>query len=269
MKTFSIHTPNGTVSGFEVGDGKPVVLIAGLGSTSRIWGTLPGALGRKLRVFAVDNRGVGQSDDGGPFTLDSAVEDVVALLDDRGIERAALLGASMGGVIALKTAAAHPDRVSRLVIASSAPCLTHHGRRVLEMLQDMLLYAPPDRTGAALMTLAFAPPFHEKFPGFVTEADRLYGIDGVDLPGTALQVEHLIEGWDLRPALPSIDVPALVLAGDRDPVVAPEETAELAAKLPRAELIRLPHAAHSVLAEGGEPVLARVSAFLEEKPPRP
>ena len=134
------------------------------------------------------------------------------------------------------------------------------------MLQDMLLYAPPDRTGAALMTLGFAPPFHEKFPGFVTDADQLYGLEEIDLPGTALQVEHLLEGWDLRTELPSIEAPALILAGDRDPVVACEETAVIADLLPHAELLRVPNAAHSVLAEGGEPVLSRVSAFLENKP---
>ncbi len=62
--------------------------------------------------------------------------------------------------------------------------------------------------------------------------------------------------------LPSIDVPALVLCGDRDPVVAPEDTAELAELIPRAELVRIPGAAHSVLAEGGESILEQVIAFL-------
>jgi len=269
MKAFSIHTPNGAVSGSEVGDGEAVVFIAGLGSTSRIWGTLPAALGRKLKVLTIDNRGVGRSADGEPFTLDGAVDDLVAVLDDKKLDRAALLGASMGGVIALKTAAKHPDRISRMVVASSSARLSTHGRRVLEMLQDMLLYAPPDRTGAALMTLGFAPPFHEKFPGFVSETDRLYGLEDVDLPGTALQVEHLLEGWDLRADLPSIEAPALILAGDRDPVVAREETAEIAELLPNAELVRVPNAAHSVLAEGGEPILSRVAAFLEGKPAKP
>lgn len=266
MRAFSIPTRNGHVAGAETGDGPLVVLIAGLGSTSRIWGSLPNALGRKLRVLTVDNRGVGGSTDGELFTLDGAVEDLAAVLDAKKIERTALLGASMGGVIALAFAAAYPERVTRLVVASSSPWLSRHGLRMLEMLQDMLVYAPPDRTGAALMTLAFAPPFHEKFPGFVGEADRLYGIEPPDLAGTAHQLEHLIEGWDLRPVLPSIEAPALVLAGDRDPVVAPEETAELAALLPNAELVRVADAAHSVLAEGGEPLLARVSEFLRDKP---
>ncbi len=267
MKAFSIEAPNGPVAGFDMGKGPPVVLLAGLGSTSRIWGNLPAVMGRRFRVIAIDNRGVGGSTDGCPFTLGAAAEDLVAVLDARGVDRAALLGASMGGVIALTTALAAPDRISRVVIASSAARLSIHGRRLLEVLQDLLLYGPPDRAGAALITLAFSPAFHERFSGFVDDAERLYGPTEADVPGTLLQLEHLLIGWDLRRDLPSIDVPALILCGDRDPVVAPEDTAEIAELIPRAELVRIPGAAHSVLAEGGEPTLAKVSAFLADQIP--
>jgi len=264
MNAFSIDAPNGKVSGFDLGEGPPVVLLAGLGSTTRIWGNLPAAMGRSFRVIAIDNRGVGGSTDGGPFTLRAAAQDVEAVLDARGVDSAALLGASMGGVIAVTAALAIPDRVSRLVIASSAARLTIHGRRLLEVLQDLLIYAPPDRAGAALMTLAFSPTFHERFAGFVTDAERLYGPVEADLPGTLLQLEHLLLGWDLRGELPSIAAPTLVLCGDRDPVVAPEDTTELADLLPHADLVRVPGAAHSVLAEGGDTTLEKVLAFLAD-----
>lgn len=265
MNAFSIDAPNGPVSGSDVGEGPPVVLLAGLGSTSRIWGNLPAVMGRRFRVITIDNRGVGGSTDGGPFTLRAAAQDVEAVLNARGVESAALLGASMGGVIALTAALALPDRISRLVIASSAARLTIHGRRLLDVLHDLLIYAPPDRAGAALMTLAFSPTFHERFAGFVADAERLYGPNEADLPGTLLQLEHLLLGWDLRDDLPSIEAPALILCGDRDPVVAPEDTTELAGLLPRAELIRVPGAAHSVLAEGGDVTLEKVLAFLADR----
>ena len=110
------------------------------------------------------------------------------------------------------------------------------------------------------MTLAFSPTFHERFARFVEDADRLYGPEESDLPGILFQLDHLLQGWDLRNDLPSIDVPVLVLCGDRDPVVAPEDTAEL---------VRVPGAAHSVLAEGGEPVLEHLATFLAEEPREP
>jgi pimeloyl-ACP methyl ester carboxylesterase len=114
------------------------------------------------------------------------------------------------------------------------------------------------------MSLAFAAPFAQRFPGFVDEAARLYGLDPDDLPGATHQVERLLVGWDLRPQLAQLEVPALVLRGERDPIVAPEDTAELAAILPSAELVSVPSAAHSVLAEGGGAVLDRVLDFLAE-----
>lgn len=198
----------------------------------------------------------------GPFSFAGMAEDIEAVLDARKVGHTAILGASMGGVTALATALAIPDRISRLVVASSAARLSTHGRRILEVLQDLLLYAPAERAGAALMTLAFSPSFHERFTGFVEEADRLYGPAEADVPGALLQLDHLLRGWDLRRDLASIAAPALVLCGDRDPVVAPEDTAELAELLPQSELVQVHGAAHSVLAEGGESVLERVVAFL-------
>lgn len=264
MKAFSIDAPNGPVSGFEVGEGPPVLLLAGLGSTTRIWGNLPAVMGRRFRVLAIDNRGVGGSSDGRPFSFAGMAEDLEAVLDAREVGPTAILGASMGGVTALATALAIPDRISRLVIASSAARLSTHGRRILEVLQDLLLYAPAERAGAALMTLAFSPSFHERFTGFVEEADRLYGPDEADIPGTLLQLDHLLRGWDFRRDLSSANVPALVLCGDRDPIVAPEDTAELAELLPQSELVHVQGAAHSVLAEGGESIFERTVEFLSE-----
>ncbi len=83
MNTFSIEAPNGPISGFEVGEGPPVVLLAGLGSTTRIWGNLPAVMGRNFRVIAIDNRGVGGSAMGRPFTLHGMAEDLEAVLDAR------------------------------------------------------------------------------------------------------------------------------------------------------------------------------------------
>jgi pimeloyl-ACP methyl ester carboxylesterase len=266
MKTYCVDAPGGPVTGVEVGTGPTVVLVAGLGSTSKIWGELPALLGRWFRVLAIDNRGVGGSRSGRRFSLTGAVEDVTAVLDAREVNRASIIGASMGGVIALEFASTHPDQVSRLVVASSAARLSSHGRRVLELFRDLMLYAPPERVGAALMTLAFAPPFHEQFDGFVRQASELYGLDEQDLPGTLVQLEELLDGWDLRDRLPSIAVPVMVLAGRRDPIVSVEDSRRLADALPDCEWVEVPDAAHSVLAEGGGELLDRVRRFLTGQP---
>jgi 3-oxoadipate enol-lactonase len=264
-ESFSIDTPNGTIGGIDVGRGPVVVLLAGLGSTHRIWGDLPAVLGRRARVIALDNRGVGGSRDGAPFTLEGAAEDVLHTLDELGVDRASLIGVSMGGLIALTTAARRPEQVERLVLGSCAARLSSHGRGMIGLLRDLLSYLPEERIATDLMTLSFAPPFHDRYPAFITQAATLYGIDADDRAGAVCQAEHLLGGWDLRSQLSRLVMPAMVLVGQRDPIVAAEETEELARMLPFAELVSVPQAAHSVLAEGGVEVVERVLSFLSDQ----
>ncbi len=262
MRRRIIEGPHGPVGLVELGEGPTLVLLAGVGATSRIWGELPRRLARRFRVLAPDNRGVGASRGGGRFTLEGAADGVAAVLDALGIERAGLLGASMGGTVALATACRHPRRVAAMVLASCTARLDRHGRRMLELLRALLLHLPPPVVGEALMALAFAPPFQESHPGFVDTAAGLYGLDPEDVGGTLAQLEHLLQGFDLTVAARSCRVPALVLAGTRDPLVAVEATRALAAALPRARLLEFADAGHSVLAEAGESALAEVERFL-------
>jgi pimeloyl-ACP methyl ester carboxylesterase len=262
VRAVSVLGPRGPLGWSEEGAGPPLILVAGLGATRTIWGDLPHLLARRFTVLAVDNRGVGASRGGAPFTLEGAAADVVLALDEGGHDRAHLLGASMGGLVALVTALSAPERVSRLVAISCAAHLSPHGRRQLALMRDLLHYLPPGRVGEALMTLAFAPCAHARMPGLVSQAAALYGLQPEDVVGAQAQADHLLAGWDIRPRLAHLEVPTLVLAGSRDPVVAPEDTAELARTIPGAELVEVPGAAHSLLAEGGRELLDRVVDFL-------
>lgn len=262
LRHHEISGPNGPIGVVEAGTGSPLVLVAGLGSTHSIWGDLPRVLGRYLRVVALDNRGVGASREGERFSLARAAEDVSTVMDTLQLERCALLGISMGGLIALHAALVDPQRIERIVVGSCAAHLSTHGRRAIELLRDLLEWVPPQRMGANLMTLAFAPPFIEQYTALVDQAGQVYGLPPEDLPGARAQIEDLLTGWDLRPHLRRLSCPALVLAGRRDPIVAFEDTVELADGLPQAELFEAPDAAHSVLAEGGAVVLSHLMRFL-------
>jgi 3-oxoadipate enol-lactonase len=168
----------------------------------------------------------------------------------------------MGGLIAMSLAIRAPDRIRSLVVASAAARLTPHGRRSLSLMRDLVTHLPARRVGRALMSLTFAPPFQTRFPGFVDEAAALYGLDPDDVPGALGQLEHLLDGWDLRQGLGAAPAPTLAVAGTRDPIVAVEDTAEIAGCLDNAELLEVPDAGHSVLAEGGAAVLKRVTEQL-------
>ncbi len=257
----TLRGPRGQV-GYEVwGAGKPpLLLIAGLGSRTSLWGELPRILSQHLTVLAYDHRGVGRSRGGAPFTLAASAEDAASVLAAEGAEQAAVLGVSMGGLVACHLAFRFPSRVARLVVASSAARLTPHGQRVLDFFAS-LFRLPPEEGGRALMAFAFSPQFTDRYPGFVDTAARFYTLPTEDLPGALAQLSHLRQGWDLRPLLGTIRCPALVLAGELDPLVSPAYTREIAEALPAARFRLVPGAAHSVLVEGGSALLMEIVAF--------
>ncbi len=263
MTDFLIDSPSGPIAGSTIGGGPCLILVAGLGASRDLWGEMPALLAKTFTVVTLDNRGIGGSRGGSRFTADGAAEDVWAVVDHLGHETTALLGSSLGGLIALRAALSRPDRVSRMVIVSTAARMTNHGRRSIGLLRDMLEHFPPEDFGRSLMTLGFAPSFHRRLPGFVDQAAQLYGLDPLDVPGALAQAEHMLEGWDDREALESLQIPALILAGQRDGVVAWEDSAEIAEALPQADFISVPDAGHSVLAESGRHVFDQVVGFLE------
>lgn len=263
MNDFLIDGPSGPIAGSHLGNGPCLTLIAGLGSSRNLWGELPVILAKTFSVVTLDNRGIGGSRGGRPFTVENAVEEVAATLDHLGFESTILLGASLGGLIAYRTALAYPGRVERMVIASTAARMTIHGRRTIGLLRDMLRHFPAETFGRGLMTLGFGPSFHRRLPGFVDQAEQLYGLDPLDAPGALDQAECMLQGWDDRKVLESLHIPSLIVTGQRDAVVAWEDTAEIAAALPQAEFLSVPDAGHSVLAEGGKEVFDRIVAFLQ------
>ncbi|MEW6337026.1 MAG: alpha/beta fold hydrolase [Acidobacteriota bacterium] len=242
--------------------GAPLLLLAGLGSCARLWGDLPRLLARRFTVLAPDNRGVGRSREGEQFTLAGAAEDAALVIGHAGFQSAAVLGVSMGGLIACHMAGTRPGQVSRLVAASCGASLTSSHRRVLRFFELCLTRMAPAEAAASLMTFTFAPGFADRYPGFVDQAAALWAPDPDDVPGALAQVRHLAEGWDLRQVAAAIACPTLVLAGQLDPLVPVAATRDLAATIPGARCREVPGAAHSVLAEGGPALLDEVLEFL-------
>ena len=110
-----------TLSGAEDGEGAPVVLLHGLTATRRYVVMGSRALERSgHRVIAYDARAHGKSEGGGDYSYDRLAADLLAVLDDRGIDTAVLAGASMGAHTLTAFALKHPERVAALVIMTPA-----------------------------------------------------------------------------------------------------------------------------------------------------
>jgi 3-oxoadipate enol-lactonase len=104
------------------GAGAPVVLVHGLGYARWGWEPVADLLAERFEIVLLDNRGIGQSEaPPGPYTVAEMAGDVLAVMDDAGLERAHVVGTSLGGMIAQELALAHPERVDKLVLVCTTP----------------------------------------------------------------------------------------------------------------------------------------------------
>jgi 3-oxoadipate enol-lactonase len=112
----------------ERGAGSPLLLMHGLGYASWGWGPVLEPLTEHFCVLTFDNRGIGGSDrPPGPYTARMLAEDGIAVLDAAGVERAHVVGTSLGGMAAQELALGWPERVERLVLACTTPGGTRWG----------------------------------------------------------------------------------------------------------------------------------------------
>lgn len=118
-RAFTVEVEGATLSGERRGGDAPLVLVHGMAGERRDWDRLIATLPAELPIIRYDLRGFGLSkaDEGHPY---SHADDLLAIFDHLGIERAPVLGLSMGGGAALNFALSHPERVSRLILVSSA-----------------------------------------------------------------------------------------------------------------------------------------------------
>lgn len=247
----------------EGGARPALLLIQGLGYPRWGWEPLIGPLSRSFRVIAFDNRGIGDSDaPPGPYDTAMLAADAAAVLDAAGVDRAHVMGASLGGMIAQRFALTYPDRLDRLVLA----CTTPGGDHAYPLLAAT-------RT---LMAQASTLPPEEATRRFVQNAL------GDDRPGRAELVETLVarrmarpqdpEGWRSQAAaaighdawaeLPRITAPTLIMHGTADKVVDPRNAELLAGRIEGAEVEILDGLGHLFFWEEPERVAARVTAFL-------
>jgi 3-oxoadipate enol-lactonase len=242
-----------TVHG-ERAAGCAVVLVQGLGLSSRFWFDVPELLasepGTPRLVLAVDNRGTGRSDKPRRlWTMGTMADDVVAVLDHAGVSSAFIVGISMGGMIAQHVALRHPSRVRGLVLlATTAGFLM--GALPEAAALGRLLSLPFGGPRAALNLTRLLLP-KSKW-GSAREIFRDWPKAMRDDPTTAhtfaahcfAASTHLVAR-----RLGDIKCPAIVVAGAHDALIPLRNAEILAQKIPSAELEVLAETGHAVFAE--------------------
>ena len=212
------------------------------------------------RGLAWDMPGYGASAPLEPFDFDGLAAALVALLDAAGLDQAVLVGHSMGGMVALQTAAAFPNRVSGLVLACSTPAF---GARDGAQQQAFLArrIGPLDE-GASMRELAV-----ELIPTMVGPGgDPQVVRDAVDLmaaipPQRYRAAMQAVIGFDRRAALGALTMPTLVVAGTHDGVSQPAVLRRMAERIPNAHYLEL-DAGHLAPFEEPDAFAAAVQAFL-------
>jgi 3-oxoadipate enol-lactonase len=224
-------------------------MIQGLGADMSGWAFQRVAFAGSYRTIALDNRGAGRSDKPvGPYSLEQMADDAIAVLDKAGIERAHVMGASMGGAIAQILAVKHPERVRSLVLACTA-CRHHPWRReLLASWADVAEHQGMRQLARVAMRFLVEPRSFRRFG----PALGLMGPFALAAPGYAFaaQIGAILDTDDaLRLALPFLNVPTLVVVGNQDILTPRGDSEELAELIPGAELVVIAGAAHGLMVE--------------------
>lgn len=250
---------------YEVsGEGEPLVLVPGFGTGAWIWYRQVGELAREFRVVTFDPRGVGRSAAAGEsFDLARLADDVAALLDALGFRSAHVLGASFGGFVAQEFALAYPERTRSLILCCTSYGGAGHVRpteETLAALSSTRGLNTEERFRENLL-LAFSPRFVEEERREVERAIALRAANPVSERVHLAQLQAAVT-FDAAPRLREIKSPTLVITGDEDVIVPPENSHNLAAAIPGAELRVVPGGSHTFFIERPDEFNRAVSGFI-------
>jgi 3-oxoadipate enol-lactonase len=240
------------------GGGKPLVLIHAFPLDGRMWTDTAQALSSRCRVIVPDMRGFGESDLGGsdPSIADMA-DDVAALLDSLGIERATVGGLSMGGYVSLAFAARHPARLERLILADTRAAadsdVARAGRAdTLALVEKEGVAALVERQLAVLLS----PGASE------TVREQVRGLGKQHPDGVSAGIRALRDRPDRRGELSAIACPTLVVVGTEDKISPPAEMAGMASAISGARLIEISGAGHLSNLEKTNDFTAAIANFI-------
>lgn len=261
----------GTLHREDSGAGAPIVLVHGWSLSSAAFAGELAFLARHRRAIAPDLRGHGRSSaPARPFGLADLARDLAGLFEALALERAVLLGWSLGAQVALATAPLLRGRLAGLVLVSGTPRFTEgegwpHGQpaRSVEGLALRVRRDAP-RTVARFFDGMFVEGELDAAGRARAEAVRA-AVPQAD-PGALLSGLDVLAREDLRAALPALELPVLLVHGDRDPVCPPGASRAMAAAIPRARLVELPGAGHAPFLSRPGPFRDALASFLDGLP---
>jgi 3-oxoadipate enol-lactonase len=261
---------NGIKIAYDVrGSGPPLVLIMGYRLSSLAWPfDFIEALAARFTVVLFDNRGTGTSDK--PtfgYEISNMARDVGGLLDHLEIARTNVLGYSMGGAIAQEFVRQFPDRVLGLVLCATmcgGPRAIYASPPVVRVMRE-LDGLKPEEIARRIWEVTYSPGYLETHRELAEDQMRREIAAPTPLHAADLQYQALAE-FDCSKALPNIKAPTLVLTGDLDRLISPQNSKIIAGLIPGASLIVIPGCGHRMMWEATDECVGFVTEFLTGVP---
>ena len=252
------------------GSGDPLMMINGWGGNLDSWGAhMIDLLAEKYHVIMMDNRGTGRSDKPDiPYTMDMMAADVKGVLDSLGIEKAHVMGFSMGGAITQTFGMNYPETVKSLVVCGASAGGEHSISSDPQVQMDLALIANPlpemtqrDVTVKLLYLLYSKKYVEANLEALV--ADETYS--DYPTPSFALMNQSAAIGtMSTYDHLPEMKMPVLVITGGDDKLVPAQNSEKIASRIPKSKLVILPGCGHGFLKQKTDEAVAHILEFLEE-----
>jgi 3-oxoadipate enol-lactonase len=249
----------------DLGSGPAVLLSHSWFCDGRQWPQVPTLLDAGYRVLNLDQRGHGRSGPHRePFTMWDLADDLVAVLDDAGVDSAALVGLSIGGFASIRAALRHPQRVSALVLANTAA-----DPAALKGRTKATLLAPVARTGwgwpivmGAVIDVLFGATARRQQPELIARWREVFLAQ--DPPSMLVMLRAFMDRDDVTGRLEEISAPTLVIVGDEDEDPGVLASARIAARIRGAQFEVLPATGHLSALEQPRAFGSRLLEFLRE-----
>jgi 3-oxoadipate enol-lactonase len=230
----------------EVGNpsGLPVIFIHGFPFSSVMWTPQMKTISSNYRAVTYDVRGHGESDYGdGQYLIEIFVDDLIALLDFLKIEKAILVGLSMGGYIALRAVERNPERVLGLVLCDTKSAPDSNDVKIRRARQIQIIKASGiHRFADDFLKSIFSESTFLRLPNIIEMIK--YVILKTSPLSLASTLIALAARTDTTSALPSINVPTLILVGEKDTLTTTKDAEEMKNKIPNSVYHIIPDAAH-------------------------
>ena len=237
----------------RMGKGRPLVLLNGFGATSADWDpSFIDRLASSNELILLNNRGIGGSTDNGQsFDVEKLADDTAHVIENLDIDRASVLGWSMGGFIAQAFAVKYADRVHKLVLLSTDSGGVEADLASPDVWSGLLdTSGTPNEQARRLLFLLFprdvAESFYRRFGDVVAAARAQLSVELLNRQADAMDAWHRN---GVARQLREIRVPVLIAAGTEDIVIPASNALKLANAIPGAWLAQFPHGGHAFMAQ--------------------